>query len=438
MKTIESEISITENRPVIDAKILVVDDREDNLLSIESILEKEGYTIVKANSGKAALKLLLKEQDFSLILMDVQMPQMNGLETAHLIYERDRLKHIPIIFITAHRYGEDLMFRGFKMGGVDYIHKPVDPALLRFKVGVFVELYQKTKELISQEEKLRSANSYLESEIAERRISEERINQLNKQLVKNNEELQQINHELDRFAFVASHDLQEPLRKILIFNDLISSNLDSANTETIRSHLEKIKKATGRMQVLINDLLAYSRHIQTIDHFEMTDLNELLADVTSDLEIEIKKTNASVNVERLPSLVVIPTQMRQLFQNLISNSIKFASPGIYPGIQIWSECMESSDPSKTPQGVSKLPQGPLRIYNIMIRDNGIGFDQKFAEDIFVVFKRLHSYHQIEGTGIGLSICKKIAELHHGEIRAESIPGKGSTFVISLPEFKPAS
>src|ERR1700676_4290651 len=144
MKTFESQLHTRNKQILHEAKILVVDDREDNLLSIESILENEGYNIVKANSGKAALKFLLKDQDYSLILMDVQMPQMNGLETANLIYERDRLKHIPIIFITAHHYGEDLMFKGFKIGGVDYIHKPVDPALLRFKVGVFVELYQKT------------------------------------------------------------------------------------------------------------------------------------------------------------------------------------------------------------------------------------------------------------------------------------------------------
>src|SRR5258705_6367767 len=196
------------------------------------------------------------------------------------------------------------MFKGFKMGGVDYIHKPVDPALLRFKVGVCVELYQKSKELTIQEEKLRSANADLESEIAERRISEERIKLLNQQLVKNNEELQQINHELDRFAFVASHDLQEPLRKILIFNDLISTSLESGDMGTVRGHLEKIKKATGRMQVLINDLLSYSREIQSPDHFEMSDLNALVSDVISDLEIEIKKTNATINMGALPSLVV--------------------------------------------------------------------------------------------------------------------------------------
>jgi signal transduction histidine kinase len=422
METYKSSI---QNRPrtgYSEAKILVVDDRQDNLLSIETILEPDGYKIIKADSGRAALKLLLKDQDFSLILMDVQMPQMNGLETANLIYERDRLKHIPIIFITAHNYGEDLMFKGFKIGGVDYIHKPVDPALLRFKVGVFVELYQKTKELIAQEEKLRSINAYLESEISERRISEERISLLNQQLKQNNYELTETNQELDRFAFVASHDLQEPLRKILLFNDLINNSLDANDIETVRGYLGKINKATGRMQLLINDLLSYSRHTQTVEHFEMSNLNELIAEVISDLEIEIKKTNASIDLSPLPSLIVIPTLIRQLFQNLISNSIKFASPGVYPEIVIWSEFEKNGAASFNGAGR----------YKIMIRDNGMGFDQKFAEDIFIVFKRLHSYHQIEGTGIGLSICKKIIEKHKGEIIAESAPGKGSTFTIFLP------
>jgi len=425
MKTLQSEVNTGKVRQPHVAKILVVDDREDNLLSIETVLEKEGYLIVKADSGRAALKLLLKEQDFSLILMDVQMPHMNGLETANLIYERDRLKHIPIIFITAHQYGEDLMFKGFKIGGVDYIHKPVDPALLRFKVGVFVELYQKTKELLAQEEQLRTINSSLEQEIYERRITEERIRLLNQQLIKNNTELKEINDELDRFAFVASHDLQEPLRKIRLFNNLISNGVGHDEPDTLRNHLEKINKATIRMQVLINDLLAYSRHTQSTDHFEWVNLNDLLSEVLSDLELDIKKTGTTVKTTPLPRLKVIPTQIRQLFQNLISNSMKFAKPGIIPQIDIWSESCEMFSPSDG-QGQ------PQAAFKIMVKDNGIGFDQKYADDIFVVFKRLHSYHEIEGTGIGLSICKKIAEKHFGEIKAESSPGKGSTFIISLP------
>ena len=141
-----------------DIKILVVDDREDNLFSIETVLEKDNYTIVKANSGRAALKILLKEFDFSLILMDVQMPDLNGFETATIIYERDKLKGIPIIFITAHNQEEEYIFKGYRMGGVDYIYKPVNAELLRAKVGVFVELYRKNRQLIVHEKKLKNAN----------------------------------------------------------------------------------------------------------------------------------------------------------------------------------------------------------------------------------------------------------------------------------------
>ena len=137
-----------------DIKILVVDDREDNLFSIEAILEKDAYSIVKANSGRAALKILLNEHDFSVILMDVQMPDLNGFETATIIYEREKLRSIPIIFITAFSNDEDHMFLGYRMGGVDYIYKPINPELLRAKVGVFVELYRKNLQLQQQEAKL--------------------------------------------------------------------------------------------------------------------------------------------------------------------------------------------------------------------------------------------------------------------------------------------
>src|SRR5687767_10441177 len=186
-----------------DIRILVVDDREDNLFSIEAILEQDKYTIVKANSGRNALKILLKEHDFSLILMDVQMPELNGFETATIIYERDKLKDIPIIFITAYSNDEDHAFQGYKMGGVDYIYKPINPDLLRVKVSVFVELYRKNHQLLLQEKKLLAANRSLQKEIEERKMSEEKIQALNQQLVQNNEHLKQMNEELDQFAYMA-------------------------------------------------------------------------------------------------------------------------------------------------------------------------------------------------------------------------------------------
>src|SRR5437763_14851751 len=204
-----------------DIKILVVDDREDNLFSIETILEKENYSIVKANSGRAALKILLQQQDFTLILMDVQMPDMNGFETASLIYEREKLRHIPIIFITAHNNGEEKMYEGYKMGGVDFIYKPINPELLRYKVSVFTELYLKTQQLLNHEKKLLAANRNLEKEIEERRLSEERVRTLNQQLVLNNTQLKTTVEELDRFDYVASHDLQELSSKILVLIDRI-------------------------------------------------------------------------------------------------------------------------------------------------------------------------------------------------------------------------
>src|SRR3954462_5404271 len=160
-------------------KILLVDDREDNLLSIETILEPGGYQFVRAQSGRQALKILLKEFDFAMILMDVKMPNLNGFETASLIYEREKLKHIPIIFITANNFGDENMYRGYQSGAIDYIFKPINPDVLRAKVNVLIELYKKNRLLIEQEQKLIAINKNLEREINERVASEERVKDLN-------------------------------------------------------------------------------------------------------------------------------------------------------------------------------------------------------------------------------------------------------------------
>src|SRR5688572_33488928 len=146
-------------------KILLVDDREDNLLSIETILQPNGYNFVKANSGRQALKILLSEFDFAMILMDVKMPNLNGFETASLIYEREKLKHIPIIFITANNFGDENMFKRYQTGAVDYIFKPINPDVLRAKVSVLIDLYKKTRLLHEQEQKLIATNRSLEIEI---------------------------------------------------------------------------------------------------------------------------------------------------------------------------------------------------------------------------------------------------------------------------------
>lgn len=409
-----------------EIKLLVVDDREDNLFSIETILEKDGYTIVKATSGRAALKVLLHQHDFTLILMDVQMPDMNGFETASLIYERERLKHIPIIFITAHNQGEERMYEGYKMGGVDFIYKPINPELLRYKVSVFADLYRKNHQLMLQETKLKAVNENLEKEIEDRRINEEKIKLLNLQLIGNNEQLKSTIEELDRFAYVASHDLQEPLRKIMLFSDKISMKFKNNIEEDAVNYLQKIVKASERMQQLVNDLLKFSKHTHDVYGFERTDLNEMLSDVLTDIEHEIQKKEARVFAGELPVIWAIPSQIRQLFQNLISNSLKFSRPDTTPEIHIRSEQVNDL-------AAEKISGFNNTYYKIFFQDNGIGFDPKYAEDIFVVFKRLHSYHEFEGTGIGLSICKKIVDKHSGYISAQSKLNEGSTFIITLPE-----
>src|SRR6185369_2866498 len=172
-----------DNSPTSEKpKILLVDDREDNLLSIEAILEPDGYHFVRAHSGHQALKILLNEVDFAMILMDVKMPVLGGFETATLIYEREKLRHIPIIFITANNYGDENVFNGYKAGGIDYIFKPINPEVLRAKVAVFLEIYKKNALLFEQEQKLTIANNDLEKEIDELKASYDKMRLVNANL----------------------------------------------------------------------------------------------------------------------------------------------------------------------------------------------------------------------------------------------------------------
>jgi light-regulated signal transduction histidine kinase (bacteriophytochrome) len=358
--------------------------------------------------------------------MDVQMPELNGFETATIIYERDKLRDIPIIFITAFSYDEDYIFKGYKTGGVDYIYKPINPELLRMKVSVFVDLYRKTQQLLLHEKKLVAANKSLQKEIEERKASEQKIKLLNEKLVQNNAHLKSINEELDRFAYVASHDLQEPLRKIMVFSDkiLMKEHLD----EETEKYFKKIVSASRRMQLLINDLLSFSRHSMSSSDFKKIDLNVLAKESIAELEIEIEKNNAKIHVDDLPVIWGVPSLIRQLFHNLIHNAIKFRKKTVEPIVHIQAQKISSKDNSVP----IKMLSGNTH-YKITVSDNGIGFDPKYADEIFMVFKRLHSYHEFEGSGVGLSICKKIVEKHNGFITAQSKINEGSTFIIVLPE-----
>jgi len=394
-------------------------------MSIESVLEPDGYRFVKATSGRQVLKHLLTDFDFALILMDVQMPNLNGFETAALIYERERLRHIPIIFITANNYGEENLFKGYRAGAVDYIYKPVNPELLRVKVGVFVDLYRKNQRLIQQEQKLVAINRNLELEIGERKASEEKVTELNKQLLENISRLETANKDLDLFAFMASHDLQAPLRKIRMFSDRLLASTENTFSKEGKLYLSRIQEVSKRMQDLINDILRFSKISVEKQSFEEVDLNNVIGEVLSEMEGAIREKNAQVELDRLPVLPASTVLMGPLFSNLISNALKYSRKNETPRVRIRYE-------EGPVQSSANGREQEVRYGRIYIEDNGIGFDQKYAEQIFDMFRRLHSNAEYEGTGIGLALCKKIVEMHNGFISALGKPGEGAVFIISLP------
>jgi signal transduction histidine kinase len=240
------------------------------------------------------------------------------------------------------------------------------------------------------------------------------LSRANEELHRSNQELHRSNKDLEQFAYAVSHDLQEPLRKILTFGErLIQKYSGKLGTEG-EDYIKRMEDATIRMQLLIDDMLAFSRVSRNHDPFRDTDLNVIIHEILNDMEISISQKKASFSIDDLPVINAIPGQMRQLFQNLISNALKFSAESKHPHISI------SCDK-------------PLKgICNIYVKDNGIGFRPEYASQIFEIFQRLHTRDKYKGTGIGLSICKKIVENHRGVITARSEPWEGATFIISLP------
>lgn len=239
-------------------------------------------------------------------------------------------------------------------------------------------------------------------------------------------ELLRSNQELEKFAYVASHDLQEPLRKIQTFGNRLKQKAGDILDETCRNYLERMESSATRMRTLIDDLLSYSRITSQGKPFAVVDLSQIVSGVLSDLEIRIEECHGKIVVGSLPTIHADPTQMRQLFQNLLSNSLKFRRPGVAPRITI--RAMAAIDLS-----FIAVPTPPTTGWRITIGDNGIGFDPTYSERIFELFQRLHERGEFEGTGIGLAICRKIVERHGGQMVAIGNPDVGSEFVFDLPD-----
>ena len=396
--------------------ILIVDDKKENLFSLKTLLELNSFQVETAASGEEALKKILKNE-YALIILDVQMPVMDGYEVAESISGYSKTKNIPIIFLSAVNIDKSFITKGYSSGGVDYITKPFDPELLMLKVRTFIRLYEQTNELKRIQKVLEASNELLEVKVMERTSD----------LLRANLELEVSNAELQQYASLASHDLQEPLRKIITFNKIIEDKYLDGNPEAHR-YMNKVIASCERMRSLIHDLLNYSRLSGAAVYCE-TDLNNLLSETITDLELVIGEKKAKLIIDDLPVIEAIPGQVRQVFQNVISNALKFSRSGVTPQVRIWGERISKLDS----RGHSDPAGDYLRIY---IQDNGIGFEEIYLNKIFTIFQRLHGRDAYEGTGIGLAIVKKIIEKHNGLLTARSSVDEGSTFIIVLPLKQP--
>lgn len=390
-----------------DIKILLVDDREDNLFSIETVLEKDGYRFTRANSGRQVLKILLKEQDFSLILMDVQMPDLNGFETASLIYEREKLRHIPIIFITANNYNEDNVYRGYKTGAVDYIYKPINPDLLKAKVSVFTELYKKNHLLLAQEQKLKAINNELEERVRER--TDELVKK-NLELESKNLELKKTNNDLDNFVYTASHDLKGPIANLEGLISILNSKLKPGSGSEEAKLFDLIQISIAKFNTTIKDLTEITKVQKDLEaDLETVCFQEVSDDIKSDIRKLITDAQATFEEEfGVPEIIYARKNLRSILYNLITNGIKYRSPERPPFIRIRTYL-----------------EGDQII--LCVRDNGLGLSTHQQSKLFNMFKRLHTH--VEGSGIGLYIIKRIIENGGGKIEVESELGRGTTFKI---------
>ncbi|HUP85666.1 MAG TPA: ATP-binding protein [Acidimicrobiales bacterium] len=386
-----------------DAKgtpILVVDDRPDNLLAVEAVLEPLAVHVIRANSGKEALRHLLTE-DVAVILLDVQMPELDGYETARLIKARARTQNIPIIFLTARDKAVEHELDAYDTGAVDYLSKPFAPEVLRTKVQVFVDLYLQARTIDEQ-------RALLERRLLER---DEAETALRRQTV----ELERSNAELERFAFVASHDLREPLQVTAGFLDLLRQRHANAGAGDDASMLvDRAVAGIEGMARLVDDLLSYARASTGAQRQTEIALDDLLLEVRGELAGLLERRDAVVSNDPLPTVLGDRWQLGRLFAHLIDNAVRFHRKGIAPEVHV---------------GVTRREDH----WVISVRDNGRGVDPADIPRMFALLGRVQADPaEGGGTGVGLALCRRVVDRHGGDIWMESVVGQGSTVSFTLP------
>lgn len=396
-------------------KILIVDDNPDNLKVLYTYLKSAGFEVLAADNGEAGIEVV-KHSKPELILLDVMMPGMNGFEVCRCLKADSATRHIPIIFLTALSEVVDKL-TGFQVGGVDYITQPVEYEEVVARVRTHLILTRTRQKLWQQNQKL-------QAEIDRRQQVESRLTQSRQLLQQTNDSLEQTvadrtaelatsNKDLEHFAYIASHDLRQPIRKIRMCTEYLAEDYQHCFDEQAREYIGYITKSTDRMYLLIDDLLAYSRIAKQEQNLVPLELESVVRDTLEDLSISIEEQQATINYQNLPTVVANPREIAQLFQNLISNSLKFASDR---PLKITIDAVEKEDE-----------------WLISVKDNGIGIEPQFSDKIFQMFQRLHGNREYEGTGIGLAICQKVVNSYGGEIWVESQLNEGATFYFTLPK-----
>jgi signal transduction histidine kinase len=408
---------MTEDRRV---KILLVDDRPENLIALEAILEPLGQILVTAQSGEAALKCVL-QHDFACILLDVQMPAMNGFDVAQIIKSREKSRYIPIIFLSAINKEDAYVFKGYSMGAVDYVFKPFNPDVLRSKVAVFVDLYMKQEQIREQAELLAESErrelelqhraELLESEAR----SAAQLTELNAKLKERQNELEQAMGVRNRFYASMSHELRTPINAVIGYSTLMIDNIYGPLNEKQREGLQRTLRAARHLLELVNDVLDLSKIEAGKIELSLQSVN--IPALIDDLFVTVRpladehETSLSFEHPDEPLTVVTdPRRVRQILLNLLSNAIKF---GMRKPISV--SC------ARTETGGVK----------IAVKDHGEGISDEDQARIFEEFVQVSPTQQL-GTGLGLPISRRLALLLDGTLEVESSPGEGSVFTLTLP------